>query len=157
VVERWVSTADGRHLSGRRKTNTVPEVALRRALHAAGARFRLHRRLAQGCTPDIVLPGRQLAVFVDGCFWHGCPEHGRKGEWTGPNAQLWAAKMNRNRNRDKRSTELAQALGWTVVRVWECRVKDDAAACAVEVLEAAPHSQVATTGLSSAADSAKPA
>ena len=57
---------------------------LRQAVHAAGGRFRLHRRIAKGCTPDFVLPSRRVAVFVDGCFWHGCPEHGRKTPWTGP-------------------------------------------------------------------------
>ena len=58
-----------------------------------GLRFRLQRQLAKGCTPDIVMPGRRLAIFVDGCFWHGCPKHGRKSAFTGPNAQLWAEKM----------------------------------------------------------------
>jgi hypothetical protein len=78
VAERWVSTERGAHLAGRRKVNTAPEVLLRKAVHAAGGRFRLHRQIAKGCTPDFVLPSRHIAVFVDGCFWHGCPEHGRK-------------------------------------------------------------------------------
>jgi hypothetical protein len=69
--ERWVSTAQGRHLSWRRKTSTSPEVKLRRAVHAAGGRFRLHLKIAKGCAPDFVLPSRRVAVFVDGCFWHG--------------------------------------------------------------------------------------
>src|SRR3954469_12787159 len=115
VAEKWVSTAAGRHLAGRRKESTAPEVALRKALHAAGARFRLHRELAKGCTPDIVLPGRGIAVFVDGCFWHGCPKHGRKTPWTGPNARLWFDKMQRNGERDLRSTALAEGLGWVPV------------------------------------------
>jgi DNA mismatch endonuclease (patch repair protein) len=123
VASEWVSTASGRHLAGRRKTSTSPEVELRRALHAAGGRFRLHRRIAKGCTPDIVLPGRRLAVFVDGCFWHGCPEHGRKTPWTGPNAALWEEKMRRNADRDRRSTALAEEHGWRVIRVWECEIK----------------------------------
>lgn len=130
----WVSTAAGRHLSGRRRENTAPELALRKALHAAGARFRLHRRLAMGCTPDIVLPSRHLAVFVDGCFWHGCPEHGRKSPWAGPNAELWATKMQRNRERDARSTQLAKDLGWTVVRAWECEVLNGPDTVAAQVL-----------------------
>ena len=81
--------------------------------------------IAKGCTPDIVLPGRQLAVFVDGCFWHGCPTHGRKTPWTGPNASLWEKKMQNNRIRDERSTNLAQGAGWRVERVWECEVLED--------------------------------
>ncbi|GAB3052874.1 very short patch repair endonuclease [Intrasporangium mesophilum] len=133
--EAWVSTKAGAHLAGRRKESTTPEVLLRRAVHAAGGRFRLHRRLAKGCTPDFVLPGRHLAVFVDGCFWHGCPEHGRKTPWTGPNADLWTAKMRRNEERDQRATALAEQLGWQVVRVWECDVRDDAHGVAARILQ----------------------
>ena len=132
-----MSTMACRHLSGRRKENTVPEIALRKALHAAGARFRLHRTLAKGCTPDIVLSSRHLAVFVDGCFWHGCPKHGRKTPWTGPNAELWAAKMERNNVRDEYSTHVAQELGWRVLRVWECEILGDGSAAAIRLLGAA--------------------
>ncbi len=136
MAENWVSTQAGRHLSGRRKTSTQPEVLLRKALHAAGGRFRLHREIAKGCTPDIVLPGRRLAIFVDGCFWHGCPEHGRKQPWTGPNASLWGEKMRRNAERDKRSTALAQEHGWAVLRFWECQVGSGADGLARQILEA---------------------
>lgn len=130
----WVSTPKGQHLAGRRKTDTSPEIALRRAIHAAGGRFRLHRQIAKGCTPDLVLPSRRLAVFVDGCFWHGCPEHGRKRPFTGPNAELWAAKLRRNAERDQRATALAQEQGWVVLRVWECDVGQDPVASAAKVL-----------------------
>jgi DNA mismatch endonuclease (patch repair protein) len=134
VAEQWVSTRAGSHLAGRRKESTAPEVLLRKAVHAAGGRFRLHCRIAKGCTPDFVLPSRRVAVFVDGCFWHGCPEHGRKTPWTGPNADLWAEKMRRNADRDRRSTELAEQYGWHVVRVWECQVQDDSSAIAQQLL-----------------------
>lgn len=130
-----MGTREGRHLANRRKTDTRPEIALRKALHAAGARFRLQRRLAKGCTPDIVFPGSKVAVFVDGCFWHGCPTHGRKTPWTGPNAELWAAKMERNAERDRRSTSVAVDLGWTVLRVWECEVGSDGGEAAQRVLD----------------------
>lgn len=129
-----MSTAGGAHLSGRRKIDTKPEIELRKALHAAGGRFRLHRQIAKGCTPDIVLPGRRLAVFVDGCFWHGCPVHGRKAPWTGPNAELWEAKMRRNAERDARADDLAQSHGWEVLRVWECEIREDAGLVAARVL-----------------------
>lgn len=132
--ERWSSTESGRHLNGRRKEHTAPEVLLRKAIHAVGGRFRLHPRLAKGCTPDLVLPSRRVAVFVDGCFWHACPDHGRKTPWTGPNAALWIVKMNRNRERDVRSTELAREQGWTVERVWECQVRKSAALVAERLL-----------------------
>lgn len=134
VTEQWVSTRQGAHLAGRRKENTGPEVLLRRFVHAAGGRFRLHRRITKGCTPDFVLPGRSLAVFVDGCFWHGCPEHGRKSPWAGPNADLWAQKMQRNAERDRRSTLLAAEYGWRVVRVWECDVLRNPSAVAAAIL-----------------------
>lgn len=130
----WVSTSAGRHLAGRPKEHTAPEVALRRALHAAGARFRLHPRLAKGCTPDLVLPRHRLAVFVDGCFFHGCPTHGRKKAWSGPNAALWEEKMRRNAQRDVASTALAAGLGWTVVRIWEHEVTASPTAAASAVL-----------------------
>jgi DNA mismatch endonuclease (patch repair protein) len=133
-VSSWVSTAEGRHLNRRRKKDTVPEMLLRRALHATGARFRLHRRLAPSCTPDIVLPSRNIAIFVDGDYWHSCPRHGRTAPFTGPNAHLWAEKMRRNRERDRHSTAVAQGLGWTVVRVWECAVRADPAGVADAVL-----------------------
>ncbi|WP_430594343.1 very short patch repair endonuclease [Isoptericola sp. QY 916] len=125
MVEHWTSTTAGRHLAGRAKKSTAPEVSLRRALHAAGLRFRLHPRVAKGCTPDLVLPRHRVAVFVDGCFWHDCPEHGRRAPWTGPNSELWAQKMEQNRQRDERSTTLAQEAGWTVVRVWEHEITSD--------------------------------
>lgn len=139
MVERWVSTSAGRHLAGRKRESTTPEVLLRKAVHAEGGRFRLHRRLAKGCTPDFVLPGRRIAVFVDGCFWHGCPEHGRKTPWTGPNADLWANKMARNAERDARSSALAEQQGWHVVRVWECAVRSDPAQVARRILELQEH------------------
>jgi DNA mismatch endonuclease, patch repair protein len=134
VSEKWVRTAEGRHLSGRRKESTAPEISLRKALHAAGARFRLHRHLAKGCTPDVVLPSRHVAVFVDGCFWHTCPEHGHKGPWTGPNADLWSDKMRRNHERDEYSTRTAQELGWQVFRIWECEVRRDCSDVVARVL-----------------------
>jgi DNA mismatch endonuclease, patch repair protein len=130
----WVSTEAGRHLRRRRKTSTEPEMLLRRALHARGGRYRLHVRLAPGCTPDVLMPSRQLAVFVDGCWWHSCPRHGRKTPFTGPNAALWDEKMRRNVERDQRATRLAEDAGWTVVRMWECDVRTDPDACAATLL-----------------------
>ncbi len=107
-MAEWVSTPAGRHLRGRVTANTAPEVALRKALHALGARFRLHAKLGPGCTADIVLPKRGIAVFVDGDFWHSCPVHGRQKPFAGPNAALWAAKIERTRERDRRSSQVAE-------------------------------------------------
>jgi len=122
---KWQSTAAGRHLAGRKSKNTAPELALRRALHSRGWRYRIHKRIAPGCTPDIVFVNRRVAIFCDGDWWHKCPIHGRKMPFTGPNAALWEAKFQRIRERDQRSTALAEEAGYKVLRVWECQVRDD--------------------------------
>lgn len=111
------------HLAGRRNRDTAPEVRLRKALFARGLRYRLHKRLEKGCTPDLVLARHRLAIFVDGCFWHGCPQH-RRTSFNGPNARLWEEKMRRNAQRDAHSTERAVAHGFQVLRLWECDVRE---------------------------------
>jgi len=93
----------------------------------------LRRRIAPGCSPDLVLPRHNVAVFVDGDYWHGCPQHGRT-DFTGPNALLWKDKLARTRRRDVQATEVAEAMGWTVVRLWECEVRRDPRKAALEVL-----------------------
>lgn len=120
----WISTSAGTHLRGRTTRNTRPERVLRSALHSSGYRFRLHRKLAPACTPDIVLPRHRIAIFVDGCFFHGhgCPTHGRQKPFAGPNAALWEEKITRNRERDQRATETATSMGWRVIRIWECEI-----------------------------------
>ncbi|MER3453275.1 MAG: very short patch repair endonuclease [Chloroflexota bacterium] len=97
------------------RESTGPELALRRLLHARGLRFRLHRRDLPG-TPDIVLPRARIAVFVDGCFWHGCPEHGTLPKH---NREWWAAKLAANVERDRRKDEELVALGWLPLHFWE--------------------------------------
>ena len=95
--------------------DTEPETALRRELHRRGVRFRAHRRDLPGC-PDIVLVRVKVAVFVDGCFWHGCPEH-----FVIPkaNRQWWLDKIASNRRRDARNDMMLREIGWKVVRIWE--------------------------------------
>jgi DNA mismatch endonuclease (patch repair protein) len=101
-----------------RGVDTGPEVALRRELHRRGRRFRKHMRPLSDvrCTPDIVFTRARLAVFVDGCFWHCCPEHGSmprsNGEW-------WANKLQTNVTRDRRNDAALIVAGWTVIRIWE--------------------------------------
>ena len=120
---------------------------LRRALHARGLRYALHKRLAKGCTPDVVLVRHRIALFVDGDLWHGCPQHGRM-HFSGPNAPLWEEKIRRNRERDVRADALATAQGYRVLRFWECEVRRSAAACAdlvsAQVLEAASSAPAST-------------
>jgi DNA mismatch endonuclease, patch repair protein len=104
--------------------DTAPELRVRSLLHRMGYRFRLHRADLPG-KPDIVLPSRRIAIFVHGCFWHGhdC-ERGARMPKT--NTDYWIAKIGRNRERDaERQAELT-ALGWRVIVVWECEMKDSA-------------------------------
>lgn len=108
-------------MQGNRRRDTRPEKRLRSALFALGLRFRVDYPIrvsqqSRSIRPDIVFTGAKLAVFVDGCFWHGCPEHGTKPQ---RNNQYWAAKLARNRDRDQRYDALLAASGWTVMRVWE--------------------------------------
>ena len=108
-----------RRVKGR---DTAPELKVRKALTALGARYRLHRADLPG-KPDIVMPGRRLALFVHGCFWHGhdCPRGARVPK---QNRDYWIGKVARNRARDARSREALTALGWRVETIWECELKD---------------------------------
>jgi DNA mismatch endonuclease, patch repair protein len=105
--------------------DTSPELKVRKALTALGARYRLHRKDLPG-KPDIVLPGRRLALFVHGCFWHGhdCARGARVPK---QNRDYWVGKVDRNRVRDAASREALAALGWRVETIWECDLKDPAA------------------------------
>ncbi|WP_327403123.1 very short patch repair endonuclease [Streptomyces sp. NBC_01288] len=131
---RWVSTNKGEHLRGRRVRDTAPEVALRKAVHRLGLRFRLQRRVATRCAADFVLPQYGVAVFVDGCFWHGCPTHGA-AVFRGPNAALWREKIETNKERDLRNTEAAEAAGWTLVRIWECEIRTNVERAALSLAQ----------------------
>jgi DNA mismatch endonuclease (patch repair protein) len=111
------------NMSRIRGGNTKPEKLLRSALHVEGLRFRIHRRDLPGC-PDIVFSRARLAVFVDGCFWHGCPEHAVKPK---TNAEFWADKLRRNKLRDRKVARVLKQQGWNVVRFWEHEVERDIA------------------------------
>jgi DNA mismatch endonuclease (patch repair protein) len=132
VDGEWIPTEKGAHLRGRRTRNTKPETDLRRAVHALGLRFRLHQTITRRCTPDFVLPRWKLAVFVDGCFWHGCPQHGPKN-FRGPNAERWEEKLTANRLRDIRNDAALREAGWGSVRIFECEIRDDPTAAAERV------------------------
>ncbi|MDN3293725.1 very short patch repair endonuclease [Streptomyces ficellus] len=98
--------------------DTTPELAVRKLLHAAGLRYRLHVKVPgmPRRTIDIAFPGPKVAVFLDGCFWHGCPEHATHPK---ANAEWWRAKLEKNMARDRETTEHLHAEGWTVLRFWE--------------------------------------
>lgn len=114
-------------MSSLARRDTGPELALRRVLHRRGLRYRVHRRPLPGLSrqADIVFTGARVAVFVDGCFWHGCPEHGRRQHHT--NAWYWPKKIAANKDRDRDTDERLRSAGWVPVRVWEHEHPDAAA------------------------------
>ncbi len=105
-------------MQANRSRDTSPELALRRLLHAAGLRYRVSTRpLAEvRRTADLVFRPALVAVFVDGCFWHGCPDHGSSPK---TNSDYWTPKLARNAERDRETDELLDKAGWISVRVWE--------------------------------------
>jgi DNA mismatch endonuclease (patch repair protein) len=116
----WASSPGTRaSMLANKRTGTKPEVALRSALHRIGLRFRKDYRIdldGMRVRPDIVFTRTKVAVFVDGCFWHCCPEHGTQPS---RNADYWAPKLRRNVERDRAQDAALEAAGWCVVRVWE--------------------------------------
>lgn len=110
--------ATSRRLARQATRDTAAEIAVRRLLHAAGLRYRVNARPLPGLrrTADIVFTRQRVAVFVDGCFWHACPDHGTVPK---ANADWWAAKLARNIQRDRDTSEQLAAAGWQVVRIWE--------------------------------------
>ena len=109
-------------MQGVKAKDTAPELAVRRLLRANGERgYRLHRKELPG-SPDIAFIGRQKAIFVHGCFWHGhdCPRGAREPK---ANASYWSKKIARNRQRDQEHIKALAALGWTCLVVWECELK----------------------------------
>lgn len=130
MPDNWTPEQRSKLMTRVRTRNTAPEVALRRALFAAGIRgWRLHRPLPG--RPDIVFAGARLCVFVDGAFWHGHPDyyHGQSGEF-------WDRKIARNRERDQRVNRELTDLGWSVLRLWDFEIERDPAACALKVQSA---------------------
>jgi DNA mismatch endonuclease, patch repair protein len=115
-----------------RSKDTKPELALRRALWAAGLRgWRCHPRQVPG-KPDVAFTRRKVAVFVDGRFWHGHPDFftfGKSGEY-------WDKKIARTQERDNQANQALRELGWTVIRFWDFEVEGDTAACARKVMHA---------------------
>lgn len=108
-------------MSGIGGKNTKPELLVRKALFAAGFRFRLHRKDLPG-RPDVVLPGRRVVVFVHGCFWHAhqsCPY----AKTPATRREFWEAKLAANVERDRRTREALLSAGWRVLVVWECATR----------------------------------
>jgi DNA mismatch endonuclease (patch repair protein) len=119
-------------MQSNRGRDTSPELAVRRRLHALGLRYRVSVRPMTNVrrTADIVFTRARIAVFIDGCFWHGCPEH-----YQAParNAEFWRAKRDRNRERDAETDAALEADGWRVMRFWEHEVRTDLDAVASSI------------------------
>lgn len=111
-----------------RTRDTGPEMALRRLLHASGLRYRVDCSPIRGLRrrADIVFRRAQVAVYVDGCFWHGCPEHGRRQTFANP--EYWSEKIRRNKARDADTDRVLRNAGWLVFRIWEHQDPGEAAA-----------------------------
>lgn len=135
-----ISTAHRSQVMSRiRGKDTKPEMIVRRRLHAAGLRYRLHRRDLPGI-PDVVFPKRRVALFVHGCFWHSCPNCRDGRKQVKSNEDYWLPKLSRNRIRDIRHAADLGALGWSVRVIWECetRCEDTLRHLALELLAMDP-------------------
>lgn len=114
-----------------RSRDTGPEILLRRAVWAAGLRYRVHAKLPGH--PDLSFSAARLAVFVDGCFWHGCPLHSKPPS---TNQGYWGPKLARNEARDRQAEARLADMGWSVIRLWEHEVRRDIAGSVERILSA---------------------
>jgi DNA mismatch endonuclease, patch repair protein len=121
-----------RRMANTRGRDNPREIEFRSMLHWRGLRFRIHVRLTPGSrrTADVVFPRQRIAVYLDGCFWHGCPLH---GTWPKANAEWWRTKIEENRRRDQDTNQRLMAAGWRVMRIWEHEALSDAA-CRIEAI-----------------------
>jgi len=105
--------------------DTMPELIVRRLLHAKGYRYRLHNEALPGC-PDLIFPARRKIIFIHGCFWHGhnCQRGSRVPK---TNTEYWTNKVARNRSRDLRARQELRIRGWKILYVWECELTNPAA------------------------------
>lgn len=117
------------NMSRIRSTDTALERTLRTALWKKGIRYRRNTKLPG--KPDIVLPKEKIAIFIDGCFWHGCPLHSRIPK---SNVEYWGKKISRNRERDRETAKALQQDGWTVVRFWGHEILEDSEKVVSQIL-----------------------
>jgi len=133
--EPWASSPAARAvMQANRGRDTSPELAVRRAVHALGLRYRVDVRPLAGLNrrADLVFRRARVAVFVDGCYWHGCPKHGTVAK---TNTGYWGPKISRNRERDANTDQLLSQADWTVLRFWEHEDANSVAARVAEVLD----------------------
>jgi DNA mismatch endonuclease (patch repair protein) len=122
-MDRVSPQTRSRIMASVRSRDTKPEFAVRRALHSAGLRYRLHDRGLPGA-PDIVFASRKLALFVHGCFWHRCPHCKNGTKSVGSNERYWLPKLARNAERDKEVRAKLRGMGWRTCVIWECEARD---------------------------------
>ncbi|MBK8979624.1 MAG: very short patch repair endonuclease [Planctomycetes bacterium] len=129
VARRTTARTRSEQMARIKGRNTAPELLLRRLLWRRGVRYRLHYRTSAG-RPDLAFVGARIAVFIDGCFWHGCPEH-----YVPPRSstEFWSTKLRGNVERDQRQTARLEAEGWTVLRFWEHEVFEEPERVALEI------------------------
>lgn len=109
--------------------NTDIEIKLRKALWSKGARYRIGYKIPG--KPDLVFVSAKVAIFIDGCFWHGCPIHGEQPK---TNENFWATKIHKNKLRDQQVNSQLMTLGWTVLRCWEHEIASNLDACIEKIL-----------------------
>jgi DNA mismatch endonuclease (patch repair protein) len=130
MADSWASSPEARaRMQSNKSRDTKPELALRSAVHARGLRYRVSAKPLAGLrrTADLVFPRAKVAVFLDGCFWHGCPQHHTVAS---ANARFWADKVEGNRKRDRDTDGRLADAGWVSLRIWE---HEDAAEAAERV------------------------
>jgi DNA mismatch endonuclease, patch repair protein len=129
------------NMRANRRRDTGPERAVRTRLHALGMRYRVDlpiRTAGRPVRPDIVFTKQRICCFIDGCWWHGCPEHGRRR--TSSNGEYWNAKIARNMERDTEQQRALERAGWTVIRSWEHEDPDHVTAVIAAAVESTSRS-----------------
>jgi len=119
-----------RNMAAVKNKNTDLEITLRKALWAKGFRFRVRVKNKLPGKPDIVFPGKKIAIFCDGCFWHGCP---RCRQIPDQNHQFWLDKIRRNKERDEKVYFELENMGWTVMRFWGCEIQKELGRIILEI------------------------
>jgi DNA mismatch endonuclease, patch repair protein len=130
MMDKLSSKKRSQLMSRIRHHDTAPEMLLRKALWASGLHYRLRTSPKLPGTPDLVFPSAKIAIFVDGCFWHGCPIHGTQPK---TNVEFWKTKITRNQERDRQVDEKLAQLGWHVVRLWQHEIQKDIADCVYRI------------------------
>lgn len=123
MADKLTPEARSENMRRIRSKDTSPELLIRRAVHGAGLRYRLHQKGLPG-RPDLVFASRRICVFVHGCFWHGCPHCIDGTRKVKSNSRFWREKVEGNRARDSRHRKALEDDGWRVFVIWECETRD---------------------------------